>query len=92
MLLGQTTRLLAARRRRCISHHHCSRNLVTEALYSFGRFLPTEQVLDLAIALPVPISFPIYTTTIVLVTVASRLVFTVPFAIWVRCLTSHQFR
>ncbi|KAI9574725.1 60Kd inner membrane protein-domain-containing protein [Boletus coccyginus] len=36
--------------------------------------------LDLAIALPIPPSWPAYTTTIILCTVLTRLVFTVPFS------------
>jgi hypothetical protein len=44
----------------------------------------TEGFLDLAIALPYPESFPPYSTTIILVAVVSRLLFTVPVSIWVR--------
>lgn len=43
----------------------------------------TDGFLDLAIALPYPPSLPPYSTTIILVTVASRLIFTVPFSVWV---------
>ena len=39
--------------------------------------------LDLAIALPWPASFPPYSSTIILVTVVSRLALTVPFSVWV---------
>ncbi|KAH9062819.1 60Kd inner membrane protein-domain-containing protein [Lactarius vividus] len=40
--------------------------------------------LDLAIALPWPASFPPYSSTIILLTVASRLVLTVPFSVWAK--------
>ncbi|KIJ20251.1 hypothetical protein PAXINDRAFT_166359 [Paxillus involutus ATCC 200175] len=40
--------------------------------------------LDLAIALPIPTSWPAYSTTIVLCTVLSRLALTVPFSIWAK--------
>jgi hypothetical protein len=43
-------------------------------------------VLDLAVALPYPSSFPPYSTTIIVVTVVTRLIFTTPFSIWVRLL------
>jgi inner membrane protein COX18 len=39
--------------------------------------------LDLAVALPWPSSFPPYSSTIILLTVVSRLAFTVPFSVWV---------
>lgn len=39
--------------------------------------------LDLAIALPIPPSWPAYSTTIILCTVLTRLAFTVPFSVWV---------
>ncbi|KAH9844255.1 60Kd inner membrane protein-domain-containing protein [Rhodofomes roseus] len=44
----------------------------------------TDGFLDLAIALPYPASLPPYSTTIILVTVASRLIFTVPFSVWAK--------
>ncbi|EPT03740.1 hypothetical protein FOMPIDRAFT_1158609 [Fomitopsis schrenkii] len=44
----------------------------------------TDGFLDLAIALPYPPSLPPYSTTIILVTVASRLIFTVPFSVWAK--------
>ncbi|KAI0268384.1 60Kd inner membrane protein-domain-containing protein [Gloeopeniophorella convolvens] len=40
--------------------------------------------LDLAISLPFPSSLPPYSTTIILLTVVSRLAFTVPFSIWAK--------
>lgn len=43
--------------------------------------------LDLAIALPIPPSWPAYSTTIILCTVLTRLAFTVPFSIWVNSYT-----
>jgi len=39
--------------------------------------------LDLAVALPWPTSFPPYSSTIILLTIVSRLAFTVPFSVWV---------
>jgi inner membrane protein COX18 len=39
--------------------------------------------LDLAVALPWPTSFPPYSSTIILLTVVSRLALTVPFSVWV---------
>lgn len=39
--------------------------------------------LDLAIALPIPPSWPAYSTTIILCTLLTRLAFTVPFSLWV---------
>ena len=47
--------------------------------------------LDLAIALPWPSSFPPYSSTIILLTVASRLALTVPFSVWVSLLQHSQF-
>ncbi|KAI0320673.1 60Kd inner membrane protein-domain-containing protein [Amylostereum chailletii] len=44
----------------------------------------TEGFLDLALALPLPPSWPVYSSTIILITVATRLVFTVPFSIWAK--------
>ncbi|KAH9966066.1 60Kd inner membrane protein-domain-containing protein [Russula dissimulans] len=40
--------------------------------------------LDLAIALPWPSSFPPYSSTIILLTVVSRLALTVPFSVWAK--------
>lgn len=40
--------------------------------------------LDLAIALPWPASFPPYSSTIILLTVVSRLALTVPFSVWAK--------
>lgn len=39
--------------------------------------------LDLATALPIPPSWPAYSTAIILCTVLTRLAFTVPFSVWV---------
>lgn len=44
----------------------------------------SDGFLDLAIALPFPPGWPPYASTIILVTVATRLVFTVPFSVWAR--------
>ncbi|KIM90894.1 hypothetical protein PILCRDRAFT_811390 [Piloderma croceum F 1598] len=41
-----------------------------------------EGFLDLALTLPFPSSLPLYSTTIILFTVVSRLAFTVPISIW----------
>src|ERR1700735_2812694 len=46
--------------------------------------------LDLAIALPWPSSLPPYSSTIILLTVASRLSATVPFSVWVSLLQPSQ--
>ena len=46
--------------------------------------------LDLALALPWPSSFPPYSSTIILLTVASRLALTVPFSVWVSLLRPSQ--
>jgi mitochondrial inner membrane protein COX18 len=43
----------------------------------------SEGFLDLALAIPFPEYIPPYSGTIILLTVATRLVFTVPFSIWV---------
>jgi mitochondrial inner membrane protein COX18 len=42
--------------------------------------------LDFALALPWPPSFPPYSSTIILLTVVSRLAFTIPFSVWVSAL------
>jgi len=44
----------------------------------------TDGFLDLAIALPLPPSLPPYSTTIILATAVTRLVFTVPFSVWAK--------
>ncbi|PCH41093.1 hypothetical protein WOLCODRAFT_118223 [Wolfiporia cocos MD-104 SS10] len=44
----------------------------------------SDGFLDLAIALPLPQSLPPYSTTIILLTVATRLVFTLPFSVWAK--------
>jgi hypothetical protein len=44
--------------------------------------------LDLAIALPWPPSFPPYSSTIILLTVVSRLALSVPFSVWVSPVTA----
>jgi inner membrane protein COX18 len=43
----------------------------------------SEGLLDLAIALPLPPSWPPYASTIILATVATRLVLNAPFSVWV---------
>lgn len=48
----------------------------------------TNGFLDLAIALPYPLSFPPYASTIVLTTVLTRALFTLPFSIWVSKIVS----
>ena len=55
------------------------RTLWTQSLQTL-----TEGFLDLAIALPYPLSFPPYASTIILTTIATRTLFTLPFSIWVR--------
>ncbi|GBE79688.1 60Kd inner membrane protein-domain-containing protein [Sparassis latifolia] len=63
--------------------HECSsrasRTFISAAVQGLS-----EQFLDLAIALPLPPSLPPYSTTILLVTVVSRLIFTVPFSVWAK--------
>ncbi|KAF9652198.1 hypothetical protein BDM02DRAFT_3089619 [Thelephora ganbajun] len=44
----------------------------------------SDQFLDLAVAIPYPASLPAYSATIILVTVASRLILTVPFSVWAK--------
>ena len=44
----------------------------------------SEGFLDLALAIPYPEGVPVYSGTVILLTVATRLVFTVPFSLWVR--------
>ncbi|EIW82111.1 hypothetical protein CONPUDRAFT_102897 [Coniophora puteana RWD-64-598 SS2] len=44
----------------------------------------TEGFLDLAIALPYPAGWPAYSSTIILLTVLSRLAITVPFSVWAK--------
>ena len=48
--------------------------------------------LDLAIALPIPPSWPAYSTTIILCTVLTRLAFTVPFSVWVNFYLLHPIQ
>lgn len=54
------------------------RTLWTQSLQTL-----TDGFLDLAIALPYPLSFPPYASTIILTTVLTRALFTLPFSIWV---------
>ncbi|KAF9818317.1 hypothetical protein IEO21_02832 [Rhodonia placenta] len=56
-----------------------SRKFASAAIQSL-----TDGFLDLAIALPLPPGLPPYSTTIILVTAVSRLIFTVPFSIWAK--------
>lgn len=55
------------------------RTFLTEAIQSLS-----NEFLDLALAIPYPQSIPPYSGTIILVTVVSRLLLTVPFSFWVR--------
>lgn len=50
---------------------------------SFSVQALSEGFLDLATALPLPPSLPPYSTTIILVTVVSRILITLPVSIWV---------
>ena len=43
----------------------------------------SEGFLDLALAIPFPEYIPPYSGTIILLTIASRAIFTLPFSIWV---------
>jgi len=56
-----------------------SRSFISSAV---GRL--QDEFLDLAIALPLPEYLPPYSTTIILVTVATRLAFTLPFSVWAK--------
>ncbi|CCM03167.1 uncharacterized protein FIBRA_05289 [Fibroporia radiculosa] len=51
---------------------------------SLNKYLKANGFLDLAIALPLPPILPPYSTTIIVVTVVSRLFFTVPFSVWAK--------
>ncbi|OCH92940.1 hypothetical protein OBBRIDRAFT_790799 [Obba rivulosa] len=62
-----------------VSHRLSRRTFISSAVQGLS-----DGFLDLAIALPYPPSLPAYTTTIILLTVASRLALTVPFSIWAR--------
>lgn len=82
--------MLVARRALCnVRCSHLSKSGQEISLNSRRTFLSSavetlsEGFLDFAIALPLPPSLPPYATTIITVTIISRLVFTVPFSIWV---------
>ncbi|KAI0375584.1 hypothetical protein BV20DRAFT_933052 [Pilatotrama ljubarskyi] len=55
------------------------RTFVSSTIHGFS-----EGFLDLAIALPFPPEWPPYSCTIILVTVVTRLAFTVPFSVWAK--------
>jgi hypothetical protein len=83
---GPTTRLLPRYYAICISSQSIARSkkvLQTDRRYHSLQGL-SHEFLDLAFALPLPPSFPPYSTTIILVTVFTRLVLTLPVSIWVR--------
>lgn len=86
--------MLVARRVRLPPlHHRCSRlpprpshdvpRRSQRTLFTSAVETLSEGFLDLAIALPFPPSLPHYSTTIILLTVVSRLAFTLPISIWV---------
>ncbi|KAI0068821.1 hypothetical protein BV25DRAFT_1791636 [Artomyces pyxidatus] len=60
-----------------------SRSPHTSSRRAFSSVL-ADGFLDLASAMPYPASFPPYATSIILFTIASRLVLTVPFSIWAK--------
>ncbi|KAL7282371.1 hypothetical protein PYCCODRAFT_1364238 [Trametes coccinea BRFM310] len=68
--------LAAARRPQ---RHIPRRTFVSSTIHNLS-----EGFLDLAIALPWPPEWPPYSCTIILVTVVTRLAFTVPFSVWAK--------
>ena len=86
LVLSQLPTRAATRRAPCVqrvARHRLRplnkpRTLVTEAIQQ-----ASDGFLDLAIAIPYPEYIPPYSGTIILLTIATRLVFTVPFSIWV---------
>ncbi|KZT74337.1 hypothetical protein DAEQUDRAFT_660374 [Daedalea quercina L-15889] len=61
------------------AHPTRSRKFTSSAIQTL-----TDGFLDLAIALPYPPSLPPYSTTIIIITAVSRLIFTVPFSVWAK--------
>ncbi|KAH8113238.1 hypothetical protein DFH11DRAFT_1600910 [Phellopilus nigrolimitatus] len=82
--------MLAARRYAPIKHRvwrppaNYSSALRHRALWTTSVQSFTDGFLDLSLALPWPVSFPPYASTIILTTVLSRLVFTLPVSIWAK--------
>ncbi|OAX44558.1 hypothetical protein K503DRAFT_678466 [Rhizopogon vinicolor AM-OR11-026] len=62
---------------RAVHPHSLQRRTLTVESFTNG-------FLDLAAALPLPPSLPPYSTTIIICTVVSRLIWTVPFSIWAK--------
>lgn len=76
----------SARRAVNVLHRPCGqvqpRSLQRRTFVGIETF--TNGFLDLATALPLPPSLPPYSTTIIICTVVSRLIWTVPFSIWAK--------
>ncbi|KAI0750737.1 60Kd inner membrane protein-domain-containing protein [Daedaleopsis nitida] len=64
---------------RCLPRGAPRRTFLSSTIHGLS-----EGFLDLAIALPIPPEWPVYSTTIILVTVVTRLAFTVPFSVWAK--------
>ncbi|KAH9951638.1 60Kd inner membrane protein-domain-containing protein [Amylocystis lapponica] len=87
-MLSVTTKATFSSTRRCSSRVRrayldgragCSRTIFSSTIQGLS-----NEFLDLAVALPLPPSLPPYSTTIILVTAVTRLVFTVPFSVWAK--------
>ncbi|KAG2077329.1 hypothetical protein BDR04DRAFT_1000604 [Suillus decipiens] len=76
----------SARRAVTVLHRPCGkvqpRNFQRRTFVSIETL--TNGFLDVATALPLPPSFPPYSTTIIICTIVSRLIWTVPFSIWAK--------
>ncbi|KAL5530693.1 hypothetical protein ACEPAF_6951 [Sanghuangporus sanghuang] len=66
------------------SSHHLPRPSGRRTLWISALEPFREGFLDLALALPWPVDFPPYASTIILTTVISRILFTLPFSIWAK--------
>ncbi|KIJ70050.1 hypothetical protein HYDPIDRAFT_104734 [Hydnomerulius pinastri MD-312] len=86
MLVRHACRTIPVSRRTCKPQLGPSTFLPSRRTFITSSTINTlsESFLDLAIALPIPPSWPAYSTTIILGTVLSRLVFTVPFSVWAK--------
>ena len=67
----------------------CSKYAIRADRRYFGLQSLCDEFLDVAFALPLPPTLPPYSTTIIIVTVATRLAFTLPASIWVRSFFSY---
>ncbi|KAH7914208.1 60Kd inner membrane protein-domain-containing protein [Hygrophoropsis aurantiaca] len=84
MLVLRTVRrtALSLRKPRCLISGQNGLPIKRRTFVSIGAF--SDGFLDLATALPLPPSLPPYSTTIILCTVITRIVWTVPFSIWAK--------